>query len=415
MFRISTKRIVAVLLLSQIVIGSIAQPVLAKTTSEKLQEAQQQKAETQDKLQETQGKIGNLEVSKAALQGYLTELNNDLTSVSEKLGEIEGQLSEKEDEIDKTEAEISKLEEQIKKTESDLDTAIAEMEEQYAFMKKRIRYIYEHGELNYYDLFFASKNFGDFLNYAEYINKANEYDQNLLQNMKDKKEEIEDKKRQIEEKKEEIEEKRNIQEQERADIKDLQEDAANEQGKVQSLVKQTSSGISDYSGQIAAAENDAKAYEAEIAEKDADIKRLEAELAKERALAEKSRKMAKKDISQINMEEGERELLACLIYCEAGAEPYEGKLAVGSVVMNRCMSGAFPDTITGVIYQSGQFSPVASGRLAARLTQGANDDCYQAADEVMSGVNNIGDCLFFRTVIPEISGTIIGNHVFYNP
>jgi len=409
------KKVVAVLLISQFVIGSIAHPVFAKTTSEKLQEAQQEKAEKQGKLQETQGKIGNLEVSKAALQGYLSELNDSLSDVSQKLGEIEDQLYEKEEEIDKTEEEISELETQIKNTEDELKVANEEMEEQYAFMKKRIRYIYEHGDVNYYDLFFSSKNFSDFLNYAEYINKANEYDQNLLQNMKIKKEEIEEKKLQIENKKEEIEEKKNIQEQERADIRDLQEDAASEQGKVQSLVKQTSSGISEYSGQIAAAENDAKTYEAEIAEKDADIKRLEAELAKERALAEKSRKMAKKDFSQINMEDGERELLACLIYCEAGAEPYEGKIAVGSVVMNRCMSGAFPDTITGVIYQSGQFAPVASGRLAARLAQGANDDCYQAADEVMSGVNNIGDCLFFRTVIPEISGTIIGNHVFYNP
>ena len=53
----------------------------------------------------------------------------------------------------------------------------------------------------------------------------------------------------------------------------------------------------------------------------------------------------------------------------------------------------------------------ASGPLA----QGANESCYKAADEAMAGVNPVGDCLFFRTVIPEISGKIIGNHVFYNP
>ena len=49
----------------------------------------------------------------------------------------------------------------------------------------------------------------------------------------------------------------------------------------------------------------------------------------------------------------EKELLAALIFCEAGNQPYEGQVAVGAVVMNRVNSGQFPDTITDVIYQSG--------------------------------------------------------------
>ena len=106
-------------------------------------------------------------------------------------------------------------------------------------------------------------------------------------------------------------------------------------------------------------------------------------------------------------------MLGALIQCEAGGEPYAGKIAVGAVVMNRVMSGAFPNTIVGVIYQPGQFEPVSSGRLAIRLSLGANEECLKAADEAMSGVNNIGECLFFRTVVPGIKGTVIGHHVFY--
>ena len=45
-------------------------------------------------------------------------------------------------------------------------------------------------------------------------------------------------------------------------------------------------------------------------------------------------------------------MLAALIQCEAGGESYEGKLAVGSVVMNRVDSSYFPDTVVGVIYQT---------------------------------------------------------------
>ena len=53
----------------------------------------------------------------------------------------------------------------------------------------------------------------------------------------------------------------------------------------------------------------------------------------------------------------DQELLAALIFCEAGNQPYEGQVAVGAVVMNRVRSGSFPNTITEVIYQSGQITP----------------------------------------------------------
>ena len=58
-----------------------------------------------------------------------------------------------------------------------------------------------------------------------------------------------------------------------------------------------------------------------------------------------------------NVMAGSRKLLAALIYCEAGNQPYEGQVAVGAVVMNRVRSGSYPNTISEVIYQSGQFGP----------------------------------------------------------
>ena len=56
-------------------------------------------------------------------------------------------------------------------------------------------------------------------------------------------------------------------------------------------------------------------------------------------------------------------LLAALIQCEAACQPYEGQVAVGAVVMNRVNSGAYPNTIAGVIYASGQFTPTRSNRV----------------------------------------------------
>ncbi len=105
-------------------------------------------------------------------------------------------------------------------------------------------------------------------------------------------------------------------------------------------------------------------------------------------------------------------LLAALIYCEAGGEPYEGQLAVGAVVVNRLNAG-YASSISGVIYQPYQFSPASSGRLASALRSGsASASCVQAAQEALSGVSNVGSCKNFHRA-NGAAGTVIGNHVFF--
>lgn len=106
-------------------------------------------------------------------------------------------------------------------------------------------------------------------------------------------------------------------------------------------------------------------------------------------------------------------LLAALIQCEAGGESYEGQLAVGAVVMNRVRSGAYPDTIHGVIYASGQFTPAQSGKVNRVLESGnIYQSCIDAAEEAISGVSNVGDLTHFRRNNGR-EGLVIGNHVFY--
>lgn len=106
-------------------------------------------------------------------------------------------------------------------------------------------------------------------------------------------------------------------------------------------------------------------------------------------------------------------LLAALIQCEAGGEPYEGQVAVGSVVMNRVRSPAYPDSIHAVIYASGQFTPALSGRLNAVYESGRiKQSCIDAANETLSGVSNVGDMTHFRRSDGRM-GLVIGNHVFY--
>ncbi len=106
-------------------------------------------------------------------------------------------------------------------------------------------------------------------------------------------------------------------------------------------------------------------------------------------------------------------LLAALIQCEAGGESYEGQLAVGAVVMNRVRSSAYPDSIHGVIYASGQFTPALNGKVNAVYESGRiYDSCKKAAEEALSGVSNVGSCTHFRRNNGR-EGIVIGNHVFY--
>lgn len=106
-------------------------------------------------------------------------------------------------------------------------------------------------------------------------------------------------------------------------------------------------------------------------------------------------------------------VLAALIQCEAGGEPYEGQVAVGSVVMNRVRSGGYPNTIKDVIYASGQFTPASKGKMETMiLTGNIKSSCVQAATEVISGVCNVGDALHFRRA-GNRDGLIIGHHVFW--
>lgn len=113
----------------------------------------------------------------------------------------------------------------------------------------------------------------------------------------------------------------------------------------------------------------------------------------------------------VNVGNGELDLLAAIIQCEAGGESHTGKVAVGAVIMNRVRRGQFPNTITEVVYQSGQFSPVASGILSSVLSQGARSDCYQAAQEALNGSNPVGGALYFNSGSGR--GIQIGNQHFY--
>lgn len=364
-------------------------PITASATSEtkkKLEEAKEAKKKSQNALDDTKDDIVEMNQEKSSLQGQLNSLNNQLNEVSNNLESIEEQIDDKEIEIENTLVEL----EVARETEAN----------QYASMKKRVQFIYEKQNFVLIEMVFGAKSFSDFLNQNNYINQLSAYDRKMFLQYIDTRKMIEEKEATLEEEHEQLEQ--------------LKVKAQAEQSRVSGLVNQTSGTIKQYSNDISEAESKAQALEDQIKAQEADIKSLEAKLAEEIRLSKLAKSSSWRNISEVTFAEGDRYLLANLIYCEAGSEPYEGKVAVGAVVINRVLSSVYPDTVVGVIYQNKQFSPVASGRLALALADGkATASCFQAADEAMSGYSNVGNCVYFRTPLPGLSGTTIGGHVFY--
>lgn len=156
-------------------------------------------------------------------------------------------------------------------------------------------------------------------------------------------------------------------------------------------------------------ENDFKIDEGETMD---EIKAREEEEAQKKAAEEAKKASLMKNTGAVAAGADESRLLAALIYCEAGNQSYEGKVAVGAVVMNRVKSGAYASTIPGVIYASGQFTPALNGTLDRVYNGNVPDSCVQAAQAALSGETNVGSATHFRRAGGH-DGQVIGAHVFW--
>lgn len=379
----------------------------SKDTGSSVEELERQREEQQSQLD-------SLKEYQINLSDELTELNNGLQEISNELADTQDEIAAKNVEIEAAESRIAEL--------------TTRSESQYEAMKKRVQYMYENGNQSYLELLLGSSSFSDFLNRMEYAKSIYDYDRQELSDYQDTLAELKQQKEDLETAKEEL--------------LAAEQTKQEQKSKADSLVAAQQEKISVAKSEVADAETEIADTDAEIARQKAYEEELETQKAKEDAARQEEIKRQEEEL--INSQQPDASdnnanpdgtstgdnttggdasgggtvnasdvaMLAALIQCEAGGESYEGKLAVGSVVMNRVDSSYFPDTVVGVIYQSGQFSPVASGRFAVVLSSGADASCVQAATEVLAGTRTL-NCLYFRRNNGLINGTVIGNHVFY--
>lgn len=110
------------------------------------------------------------------------------------------------------------------------------------------------------------------------------------------------------------------------------------------------------------------------------------------------------------------DLLARLISAEARGEPYSGQVAVGAVVLNRIKHPSFPNTLSGVIYQSGAFTCISDGQ----FNQSVAESAYRAARDALNGVDPSGGAIYYFNPSTATSSwiwsrpliTVIGKHRF---
>lgn len=386
MKRIST-RILSVFLIVLMVIGaSPYQAYATQSTKDKLNDAQQQLNDAKDKVNEQKKEVKDLNNRKAALKKELKKLGAELDAITERIEELDTKINDKQREITETQDALAE--------------ALETEKSQYEAMKKRIQFMYKDSKGLYLEIMFNAKSFSDFITLNNYMESLARYDEEKFEEYQQIRITIEELEAKLQEEKKELDA--------------LMEEAEEEKANVMLVIDTTKEKVSEYNDLIDDAEKELLEYEAEMKAKEADVAAIKKQLEEELRLSALAAQSVWRDISQVKFDEGDRYLLAVIIYCEAGGEPYEGKVAVGAVVINRVLSSVYPDTVNGVIRQRKQFSPVGSGRFDYYLSIGkTNADCYRAADAAMSGVTNVGNCLHFRTPIPGLTGIQIGGHIFY--
>ncbi len=382
------------------------------STTQSIINKEMEKAQTEAELQNAENAKETLEQQKIQLEGYLGELNTKLQELSVNIEQLEQQIGTKNQEIATIQANLE---------EAKLDES-----KQYEDMKKRIQYMYEQGNMSLFSILMSGKGLPDMITRTEYIARISKFDRDMLVKYRETKDLIADNEVAL------VTEKKGL--------STLEADLMKQQEELVQTLMATQENLLKNQTQIAAAEQQIQSFEQELVAQQEQLDNLMA-IQEAEAIAQNAAEVAEaakkaQDIADSlgdKMDElgisttitptygepykgtaSDLVLLATIIYCEAGAEPFEGKCAVGACVINRVRSFEFPNTILGVIYDPGQFTPVTTGRFALALAQGVPDECYQAAQMAMNGYNNIGDYLYFRTPNGRVQGLQIGGHIFHD-
>ncbi len=371
-------------------------------TQQAISNLEKQTKETKDAIsalqgqkEQTQASVNNLENQKGSLQSTINGYSSKLTTLDEEISDAEDAMAE-------VSAEIVKL-------NNELFEAQQQEKDRYEALKKRLKNTYESGGTGgLVRVLLESKSLGELLTKSEYLNAIVRYDRQKIAEFKDLQADIEAKKKVVEEREAELDAYQDQLDEKHDELEGLTNQVMGQLSATNSSLKNEKNKLADYDSQLASLDEKMKALESQVAAAQA---KLAQQIAERLALM-------KEDLGgSYNASDTELIWLAATIQAEADGESYTGKLGVGSVIMNRVKSSAFPNTVIGVITQNMQFASYRSGKVELFVERGPNSTCVRAAQEVLGGAR-VGDYLFFMTkywadYYRIKTYTMIGNHAFF--
>lgn len=327
--------------------------------------------------------IASLENKTSDLQSQLAGINQEMLAIS--------------NEISSTEMQVEITNSEIMRTQDSLTVAQENEARQYEDMKSRIKYMYESGNASLIEMLFSAENMTDFLNKADFIQNISDYDRNMLNELRAVQEDIA--------------EKENILLEQQAALTDLQDQLEARHEELSAKAASTSTDLATFTAQL-------EQLRAEEAARQAAAAQAAAQAA---AAAQASANLnggsydsTVVNTTPISVDASELDVFAAILQCEA-YQDYDCLLAVATVIMNRLNAG-FGNSITEIVYASGQFEPVWTGRLDAVLAAGPTSLSYQVAQDALNGARlaAVADCYYFLYAgATDRQGVNVGNNLFF--
>lgn len=230
--------------LAVIISMTMAAPSFADVSSEK------------DKLSDL-----NEQKNKAAQQKK--ELEASVSDAQEYINTVDKQLTQLATDIYETDQKLDETKTKINKTNKKLKTAQESITVQYSDMKLRIQYMYENGDTQLLDLILNSGSITEFLNKAEYITELSQYDRNMLQKLKETKQEIADAKKTLQTEQENLVTMQKQQKSDKAQLEQLSDSKKQELASYESLLEDNEANSAALDAEISAQEQKVAAAEQE--------------------------------------------------------------------------------------------------------------------------------------------------------
>lgn len=330
----------------------------------------------------------NTTETKKKLEDDLSKLKKDKNTIS--------------NELSAATASLQSTVTEIRSTQQELGIAKARAVGQYELMKKRVKYIYESCSGDYVSMLLGAESMTELLNRADFISSISEYDRNMLEKLQKIQSDVE------------VKEKLLIAQQQNLNIQ--KKDLSAKYQTLTAMVSDASENLAAYQRQL----DEAKAAEQasnEILNESKPVEKPEKQDSKpeEKPDTKPDKEPEKPDKPAPPADSSDLALFAGILECEAGSTNYNGILAVATVIMNRVESPRYPNSLKGVIYQSGQFSPSWTGRLDTVLARGPKPLCYTIAKAALSGkrYQPVIHCYSFNYTGSGVTGIDVGGNTFY--